>query len=125
MSASGQVTIGYGFSASGSYSNSNIQSDYASVNEQSGILAGDGGYNITVTNDTSLIGGIITSNQSAEDNKLNSFSTGTLVASNIDNFSHYEGDSFGISASASYSNPNASTNSETTNNTRYIYHRSI
>lgn len=121
MSASGQVTIGYGFSASGSYSNSNIESDYASVGEQSGILAGDGGYNINVTDDTSLIGGIITSNQIAEDNGLNSFSTGTLVASNIDNFSRYEGDSFGISASASYSNPNASTNSETTNNTTDTY----
>lgn len=122
MSASGQVTIGFGgANVSGSYSNSNIESDYASVGEQSGILAGGGGYNINVTDDTSLIGGIITSNQIAEDNGLNSFSTGTLVASNIDNFSRYEGDSFGISASASYSNPNASTNSEITNNTTDTY----
>jgi filamentous hemagglutinin len=111
MSASGQVTIGYGFSASGSYSNSNIESDYASVGEQSGILAGDGGYNINVTDDTSLIGGIITSNQIAEDNGLNSFSTGTLTYSDIQNYASASADGMGISGGYSWSNPDAPSDS--------------
>ncbi len=115
---SGSITIGPGFSASGSFSKSNIDADYASVNEQSGIIAGNGGYNINVANDTSLIGGIITSTQQAEDNGLNSFSTGTLIASNIDNFSRYEGDSFGISGGVSYSYPNPETQTSATTTTK-------
>ncbi len=43
---SGQLTVGAGVSVSGSYSKSNINADYASVNEQSGIMAGDGGYKV-------------------------------------------------------------------------------
>ena len=59
-SVGGQVTIGAGASASGSFAKSNIESDYASVNEQSGIIAGDGGYTVEVANHTNLTGGIIT-----------------------------------------------------------------
>ena len=44
----GQVTVGYGASASGSLSKSDIDANYASVNEQSGIYAGDDGYQIKV-----------------------------------------------------------------------------
>ena len=36
-----QVTVGYGFSASGSYSQSKVKADHASVTEQSGIYAGE------------------------------------------------------------------------------------
>ena len=58
--ASEQATIsltGAGSSASASLSKTNIDSDYTSVNEQSGIIAGDGGYKVSVANDTSLTGG--------------------------------------------------------------------
>ncbi|MCL5901391.1 hemagglutinin repeat-containing protein, partial [Neisseria meningitidis] len=37
QNASAQVTVGYGFSASGDYSQSKIRADHASVTEQSGI----------------------------------------------------------------------------------------
>ena len=114
-SVGGQVTIGAGASASGSFAKSNIESDYASVNEQSGIIAGDGGYTVEVANHTNLTGGIITSTVNAEDNGLNSFTTSTLSASDIDNFSHYEGSAIGISAGVSYSNPNAPTNNQNSN----------
>ncbi|HEZ5562675.1 TPA: hemagglutinin repeat-containing protein, partial [Neisseria meningitidis] len=40
QNASAQVTVGYGFSASGDYSQSKIRADHASVTEQSGIYAG-------------------------------------------------------------------------------------
>ncbi|QPB43230.1 hemagglutinin repeat-containing protein [Rodentibacter haemolyticus] len=101
MNVSGQVTVGYGFSASGSYSQSNIKSDYASVVEQSGIYAGDEGYQINVGNHTSLKGGLITSSQQAEDQGKNRFSTGTLTAQNVENHANYKGTSFGVSGSTS------------------------
>ena len=116
---SGQITVGAGWgSASGSASKSNIDADYASVNEQSGIIAGDKGYDVSVVNNTNLIGGIITSTQKAEDDNLNSFSTGTLSVKDIQNFSHYEGESIGISASASYSSPNPETVTSATTTTK-------
>ncbi|WP_195156356.1 hemagglutinin repeat-containing protein, partial [Neisseria meningitidis] len=71
QNASAQVTVGYGFSASGDYSQSKIRADHASVTEQSGIYAGEDGYQIKVGNHTDLKGGIITSSQSAEDKGKN------------------------------------------------------
>ena len=103
QNAGAQVTVGYGFSASGSYSQSKIRADHASVNEQSGIYAGEDGYQINVGNHTDLKGGIITSTQSAEDKGKNRFSTGTLTTSDIKNHSRYEGKSFGLGASATIS----------------------
>lgn len=100
MNASAQVTVGYGASVSGSYNQSKVDSDYASVNEQSGILAGDGGYSVKVKDKTELKGGIITSTDAAEAAGKNSFSTGTLQISDIQNHADYEGSSFGISGSA-------------------------
>ena len=96
MDASAQVTVGYGFSASGSYSQNKTNADYASVNEQSGILAGDGGYNVNVKKHTDLKGGIITSTQAAEDEGRNRFSTGTLSASDIQNHADYSASGFGM-----------------------------
>ena len=103
QNAGAQVTVGYGFSASGSYSQSKIRADHASVNEQSGIYAGEDGYQINVGNHTDLKGGIITSTQSAEDKGKNRFSTGTLTTSDIKNHSRYEGKSFGLGASVAVS----------------------
>ena len=62
-----QVTLGYGLSASGSYSRSKVKADHASVTGQSGIYAGEDGYQIKVRDNTDLKGGIITSGKSAED----------------------------------------------------------
>ena len=98
-----QVTLGYGFSASGSYSQSKVKADHASVTEQSGIYAGEDGYQIKVGDNTDLKGGIITSGKSAEDKGKNLFQTATLTASDIQNHSHYEGKSFGIGASVAIS----------------------
>nr|WP_118780089.1 hemagglutinin repeat-containing protein [Neisseria lactamica] len=103
QNASAQVTVGYGFSAGGDYSQSKINADYASVNEQSGIFAGEDGYQIKVGNHTDLKGGIITSSQSAEDKGKNRFQTAPLTASDIQNHSQYKGESFGLGASASIS----------------------
>lgn len=101
QNASAQVTIGYGFSASGNYSQSKINADYASVNEQSGIFAGEDGYQINVQNHTDLKGGLITSTQKAENNGKNRFTTGTLSFEDLANKSEYSGSGFGIGVSGS------------------------
>uniref|UniRef100_UPI003DA0433C hypothetical protein n=1 Tax=Xanthomonas oryzae TaxID=347 RepID=UPI003DA0433C len=51
------MTFGMGFSASGSYSSNKVNGDFASVKEQSGIQAGDGGFDIRVHGNTDLKGG--------------------------------------------------------------------
>ena len=103
QNAGAQVTVGYGFSASGSYSQSKINAEHRSISAQSGISAGEDGYQIKVGNHTDLKGGIITSSQSAEDKGKNRFQTATLTHSNIQNHSRYEGESFGLGASVAVS----------------------
>ncbi len=66
MNVSGQVTVGYGFSGSASYNQSKMNADYASVQEQSGLFAGDEGYQVNVRKHTDLTGGLITSTAQAE-----------------------------------------------------------
>ena len=100
---SGQVTVGYGASGSASYSKSKIKADYASVTEQSGIIAGDDGYQIKVKGNTDLKGAIITSASAAEAAGKNSLITGSLTSSDIKNHSDYSGSSIGIDVSGSIS----------------------
>lgn len=76
----------------GGYSEGNIDSDYASVTEQSGIYAGDEGFDIYVEDNTDLKGGII-SGDNADKNKL---STGTLTYEDIKNEAEYEAGSTGV-----------------------------
>ena len=94
-----QVTVGYGLSAGGSYSQSKVKADHASVTGQSGIYAGEDGYQIKVRDNTDLKGGIITSARTAESKGKNRFQTATLTAGDIQNYSRYEGKSFGIGGS--------------------------
>lgn len=103
----GSVTVGYGASVSGNFSKSNLNSDYASVNQQAGIFAGDNGYNINIGKNTDLKGALITSTQQAEDDGKNNLSTGTLSHSDIENHANYQGSSFGISgrAAANFDTP--------------------
>lgn len=83
---------------------SNIKSDYASVNQQSSIRAGDEGFQVNVQGDTTLIGGAITSTQTAVDQQKNSFRTeGTLTTSDIDNKAGYEATSVGVNLGVGYS----------------------
>ena len=100
---SAQVTVGYGASASGDYSQSKINAEHRSVSEQSGLFAGDDGFDVQVGGHTRLTGGIITSGQSAEDEGKNRFQTATLTASDIQNHSRYKGESFGLGASVAVS----------------------
>jgi filamentous hemagglutinin len=60
-SVSGTVGAGAGFSAS--ISQSKVHNDFASVQEQSGIRAGDGGFQVQVAGNTDLKGGVISSSE--------------------------------------------------------------
>ncbi|MFP3454474.1 hypothetical protein R0K30_23005, partial [Bacillus sp. SIMBA_154] len=54
--------ICYGASSvAGNISQQKMNSDYAAVGEQSGIKAGDGGFDINVSGNTDLKGGVIAS----------------------------------------------------------------
>lgn len=87
---------GYGGSISGS--NTKINSDYASVNEQAGIFAGNGGYQVTTNGNTKLTGAVIASTDQAIQDQKNSLVTQTLTVSNIENKAEYEGTSSSFSA---------------------------
>ncbi|WP_181146493.1 contact-dependent inhibition toxin BcpA [Burkholderia multivorans] len=86
-----------GASASFSQSKGNASGSYAGVNEQAGIHAGDGGFNINVTRNTDLKGGLIASDAAASKNSL---TTGSLSFSDVQNQSHYDARSSGFSAGA-------------------------
>lgn len=83
-------------SASLSMSQTKIDSEYASVGDQSGLFAGDKGFDINVGNHTQLNGGVIASTADSIKNQL---STGTLGWDAIDNKAEYNASSsgFGIS----------------------------
>ena len=104
-SGGAQISAGYGgVGINGHYSQSQLDADHRSVSEQSGLYAGDDGYQIHVRAHTELNGGLITSSQSAEDNGKNHFSTGTLGFGDLHNHSHYQGESLGMDAGVSRSN---------------------
>ncbi|MFM0162341.1 hemagglutinin repeat-containing protein [Paraburkholderia sediminicola] len=84
-----------GGSASFSHTNANANGSYASVNEQAGIRAGDGGFNVNVQGNTDLKGAVIASDADASKNNL---STGTLTFSDIQNQSSSDAHSGGLSA---------------------------
>ncbi|ROW32387.1 hemagglutinin repeat-containing protein, partial [Neisseria animalis] len=100
---SAQATVGYGASAGANGNQSHLNADHASITEQSGIFAGDNGFNVTVHNHTELKGAIITATEKAETAGNNSLQTASLGSRNIQNYSRYEGDSIGINASGNVS----------------------
>ncbi|WP_418889018.1 hemagglutinin repeat-containing protein [Pasteurella testudinis] len=93
----GQITVGYGVSGSASYNQSKMNADYASVQEQSGLFAGDDGYQVTVKGHTELSGGLLTSTAQAESEGKNRFRTGTIDYRDIENHANYSGSTLGVS----------------------------
>ncbi|MGO4813417.1 hemagglutinin repeat-containing protein [Cupriavidus sp. 2MCAB6] len=101
QSLGGSVTVGVGFAASASYSNSKVDGDFASVRGQSGIQAGDGGFDVKVKGNTDLKGAAIASTDQAVKDGLNRVSTGTLTVSDIENRSKHK--ATGVSLSGGFS----------------------
>ncbi|WP_439328534.1 hemagglutinin repeat-containing protein, partial [Lonepinella sp. BR2357] len=111
-SASGQVTVGYGVSASASYSQSKINSNYASVNQQAGIFAGDDGYNITANGTVSNIGGAIISSAPKEKNRLTALD---FTFADIQNYSNAQASSMGFAGGFSINRDQTSKEDEKLN----------
>ncbi|MDO9090679.1 MAG: hypothetical protein Q7U62_11155, partial [Burkholderiaceae bacterium] len=79
-----------------------IDSDYRSVTEQTGIKAGDGGFNVNVQGVTALTGGVITSTDKAAQDSKNSFaSAGGVTLTDIQNTADYNAS--GASVTLGYS----------------------
>ena len=91
------VPIGAGgFAASVNASKGNVESEFKSVIEQSGIKAGDEGFDVTVQGNTNLKGAVIASNQTAIQNNKNKLTTGTLTTSSLKNKATFNASSTGI-----------------------------
>ncbi|WP_051916724.1 MULTISPECIES: hemagglutinin repeat-containing protein [unclassified Serratia (in: enterobacteria)] len=98
-SVSGGVSVavvGGGGSANLSMSRDKLHSNYDSVQEQTGIYAGKGGFDITVGEHTQLDGAVIASTADADKNRLD---TGTLGFSNIHNQADFKAEHQGGSLS--------------------------
>ncbi|MBO9828352.1 hemagglutinin repeat-containing protein [Xanthomonas sp. A2111] len=81
------LTLATGSGSGGSYSQQKVNSSYTSVKEQSGIQAGNGGFDITVGGDTHLIGAVIASAADADKNRL---STNGLTVEDLQNKAEYK-----------------------------------
>ncbi len=111
-SASGSVMVGVtGTGPAGGNVNlgqSRINSQFASVNEQSAIRAGDGGFNVNVQGKTELTGGQITSTQAAIDHNKNSFSSaGGTTTTDLQNRASYEAKSVSVGLGTGTPSPGA------------------
>ena len=93
MNVSGSVTVGDGFAAGGSFNKSKVNTDYASVNEQAGIFAGNDGYDIDVKNKVSSVGGAILSSAPKEKNQM---TAQDFEYSNIQNYSNAKSSAMGL-----------------------------
>jgi hypothetical protein len=80
--------------ASGYYGQQRVESDYHSVNEQTGIQAGAGGFDIIVGGHTDLVGVAIASTANPDRNFL---STGSLSVSDLENEVEYSAGGWSIS----------------------------
>ncbi|MFJ1299583.1 hemagglutinin repeat-containing protein [Pseudomonadota bacterium AL_CKDN230030165-1A_HGKHYDSX7] len=79
-SSSGSLTVGAGY----------MKSNFDSVTQQAGLWAGDGGFQIDVKGNTSLVGAVIGSSEKAVADRLNQLATGTLSTQDIKNEAEYK-----------------------------------
>ncbi|RST52324.1 hemagglutinin repeat-containing protein, partial [Variovorax sp. MHTC-1] len=96
--------ICYGVSTvGGSAASAKANGTFVSVGEQSGLKAGDGGFDVNVRGDTDLKGAVIESTQAAIDAGKNSFTTGgTVTMSDLQNVSQSSGSSYAVSGGVGF-----------------------
>ena len=99
----GSVIVGAGVAGSASYTQDKVKGDFASVREQSGIQAGDAGFDIQVKGNTDLKGGAIASTAEAVHAGANRIVTGTLTVSDIENHSDYKASGVAVAGGFSVS----------------------
>ncbi|MCH7344727.1 hemagglutinin repeat-containing protein [Pelomonas sp. CA6] len=88
-------------SVNASVSSAKVKGDFVSVSEQSGIKAGDGGFQLEVRGNTDLKGGVISSSQRAIEQGKNSLQTASLTASDLQNRDDYKASGYGVSGGLS------------------------
>jgi filamentous hemagglutinin len=102
QSVGGSLSVGFGvWSVGVSASSAKASGNYASVKEQSGIKAGDGGFDVDVKGNTDLKGAVIESTQAAVDGGKNTFKSASLTTSDIQNIDDHKasGASLGVNVS--------------------------
>jgi hypothetical protein len=60
-----------------------MDSNFQTGTQQAGLKAGDGGFLVNVGQNTTLIGGVISSSEQAVADGLNQLSTGTLIVKDL------------------------------------------
>lgn len=98
QSLGGSITVGAGaMSGSVTLGRERMHSDFASVTEQSGIQAGDDGFQLTVKGNTDLMGALISSSDKAVQGQKNRFETGgRLAMTDLHNHAEYDADSASV-----------------------------
>jgi filamentous hemagglutinin len=86
---------------SASFSDAKVKGNFASVREQSGIKAGDGGFQVAVNGNTTLTGGVISASQVAIDAGKNSLSTAAIKTTDLQNGDRYSANGVSLSGSVS------------------------
>ncbi|WP_392553614.1 VENN motif pre-toxin domain-containing protein [Orbus wheelerorum] len=105
ITASVNGSFGTGFSGNLALSQTKMDSNWASVTDQSGIFAGKNGFDVTVGNNTDLKGAVIAS--TAEDKSNNKLDTGTISFSDIENKADFDVSHVSISIGTSGASPTA------------------
>ncbi|WP_167401035.1 hemagglutinin repeat-containing protein [Achromobacter spanius] len=95
----------YGYcksSVSGNVSQGRMDSNFQTATQQAGLKAGDGGFLVNVGQNTTLIGGVISSSEQAVADGLNQLSTGTLIVKDLQNTARYKADQVALSGGYSW-----------------------
>ena len=100
-----QASFGTAWQASGNLSSGKASGNSNSVNQQSGLFAGDGGYHVKADS-VDLKGGAIVSTATQDKNDL---TTNRLTFSNIENQSQYDATTVSLSGGTSFGGGKSST----------------
>ncbi|WP_144656374.1 hemagglutinin repeat-containing protein [Achromobacter dolens] len=95
----------YGYcksSVSGNVAQGRMNSDFRSASEQAGLKAGDGGFQLDIARNTTLVGAMISSSERAALEGRNALGTGTLDVRDVKNTARYKADQIALSGGYSW-----------------------
>ncbi len=95
----------YGYcksSVSGNVAQGRMNSDFRSASEQAGLKAGDGGFQLDVARNTTVVGAVISSSERAALEGRNALGTSTLDVRDVKNTARYKADQIALSGGYSW-----------------------
>lgn len=95
----------YGYcksSVSGYVAQGRMNSDFRSASEQAGLKAGDGGFQLDIARNATLVGAVISSSERAALEGRNALGTGTLDVREVKNTARYKADQIALSGGYSW-----------------------